>query len=164
MSLPDAARATQLIVDALQKTGQRGLLLGGSGRLVDVNLPGVRSFTGAPFGWLFPQMRALIHHGGSGTTALGLQAGVPATAVPFMMDQPFWERRLEALGVGARPIPIQHLTAELAAAIEAMVHNPAMREKARALGEKIRSEDGTAMAVAYINQTLAKWHTGNAIH
>jgi sterol 3beta-glucosyltransferase len=130
-----------------------------------VNLPGIRSFTGAPFAWLFPQMRALIHHGGSGTTALGLQAGVPATAIPVMMDQPFWGRRLEALGVGARPIPIQHLTADkLAAAIEAMVHSPAMREKARALGERIHSEDGTAMAVAYINQILAKWRKGNAIH
>ncbi len=162
VNLPNAASVTQIVVDALQKTGQRGLLLSGDGRLLDVEQPGIRSFTGAPFGWLFPQMRALVHHGGSGTTALGLQAGVPATAVPFMMDQPFWGRRLEALGVGARPIPIKHLTVDkLATAIEKMVQDSTMREKAKALSENILSEDGTAAAVAGIHQILAKWRMGS---
>jgi sterol 3beta-glucosyltransferase len=139
------------------------LLLGGTGRLLDVKQPGIRAFGGAPFGWLFPQMRALIHHGGSGTTALGLRAGVPATAIPFMMDQPFWGRRLEALGVGTRPIPMKHLTAEkLARAIEKMVQDTTMQEKAKALGERIRSEDGTANAVASIHQILGKWRNGGS--
>jgi len=130
--------------------------LSGKGRLLDVEEPGIRSFTGVPFSWLFPQMSALIHHGGSGTTALGLQAGIPATATPFMMDQFFWGHRLDVLGVGTRPIPVKHLTVDkLSAAIEKMVQDLAMRERAKVLGEKIRSEDGTAKAVGYINRILA---------
>ncbi|MBN1429768.1 MAG: glycosyltransferase family 1 protein [Anaerolineae bacterium] len=159
MNIPNAADVTKIVVEALHRTGQRGLLLSGKGRLMDVDLPGIRSFAGAPFGWLFPQMRALLHHGGSGTTALGLRAGVPATAIPFMMDQPFWGRRMETLGIGSRPIPIQHLTVDkLAAAIEKMVQDPVTREKAKALSEKIRSEDGTATAIARINQILESQH------
>jgi sterol 3beta-glucosyltransferase len=156
MNLPNAASITQIVVEALQQTGQRGLLLSGKGRLLDVEEPGIRSFTGVPFSWLFPQMSALIHHGGSGTTALGLQAGIPATATPFMMDQFFWGHRLDVLGVGTRPIPVKHLTVDkLSAAIEKMVQDLAMRERAKVLGEKIRSEDGTAKAVGYINRILA---------
>lgn len=157
MDLPNAANMTQIIVEALQKTGQRGLLLSGNGRLLNVDLPGIRSFTGAPFDWLFPQMSALVHHGGSGTVALGLRAGIPATAIPFMMDQPFWGRRLEALGVGMRPIPAKQLTvSKLATAIETMVRDEAMRNRAEALGEKLRSEDGTAKAIACIDQVLRR--------
>lgn len=159
MNLPNAANVTQSVVEALQKTSQRGLLLSGKGRLLDIERPSIRSFTGAPFSWLFPQMRALVHHGGSGTTALGLQAGVPATAIPFMMDQPFWGQRLETLGVGTQPIPIKRLTVEkLAVAIEKMVKDSTMREKAQALSKKILSEDGTAKAVAFIEQFLNKQH------
>lgn len=158
MDLVDAASVTETVVGALQKTNQRGLLLSGHGRLLDVEQPGIHSFTGAPFGWLFPQMKALIHHGGAGTTALGLRAGIPATAIPFMMDQPFWGRRLETLGVGTQPIPIKRLTVDkLSTAIEKMVQDSTMRERARILGKSILSEDGTACAVNYIEQFLARW-------
>jgi sterol 3beta-glucosyltransferase len=150
---------TQIVVEALQKTNQRGLLLSGQGRLLDVEQPGIHSFTGAPFSWLFPQMKALIHHGGSGTTALGLRAGIPATAIPFMMDQPFWGRRLEALGVGTQPVPIKRLTVDkLSTAIGKMVQDSTMREKAKTLSKSILSEDGTASAANYIERFLAKWH------
>ncbi len=76
---------------------------------------------------------------------------------PLMMDQPFWGRRLEALGVGAHPIPMKQLTADkLAAAIEKMARDATMREKAKTLSRKILSENGTAEAVVVIKQILAK--------
>lgn len=157
MKLPNGASITQVIVEALRETGQRGLLLSGNGGLLDVKEPGIHTFSGAPFSWLFPQMSALIHHGGSGTTALGLRSGVPATAIPFMMDQPFWGRRLEMLGVGAHPIPIKQLTRDkLVAAIEKMMRDTIMREKAKTLSKKILSENGTAEAIACIKQILEK--------
>ncbi|MCU0486253.1 MAG: glycosyltransferase [Anaerolineales bacterium] len=157
MRLPNAGQTTQIVVEALRQTGQRGLLLSGNGGLLDVKEHGIHTFSGAPFSWLFPQMSALIHHGGSGTTALGIRAGVPATAIPFMMDQPFWGRRLAALGVGWHPIPIKQLTRDkLAAAIEIMVQDAAMRGKAKALSKKILSENGTAEAAAWIKRILAK--------
>ena len=43
-----------------------------------------------PHSWLFPRMAAVVHHGGVGTTAAGLAAGVPSIITPFFADQPFW--------------------------------------------------------------------------
>ena len=65
-----------------------------------------------PFSWLFPQMMAVVHHGGAGTTSMGLRAGVPSIVTPFMGDQPFWGQRVHELGVGPRPIPLRRLTVD----------------------------------------------------
>jgi sterol 3beta-glucosyltransferase len=65
-----------------------------------------------PHSWLFPQMAAVIHHGGAGTTAAGLRAGVPGIIIPFSNDQFAWGRRVYELGVGSKPIPRKNLTAE----------------------------------------------------
>ena len=90
-----------------------------------------------PFAWLFPQAAAVVHHGGSGTTALGLRAGRPTIIVPSMMDQPFWGQRVADLGAGSRPIPRKQLSVErLAADIEQAVSDGEMQRRAEALGEK----------------------------
>ncbi|MCB9126030.1 MAG: hypothetical protein H6643_16160 [Caldilineaceae bacterium] len=105
----------------------------------------------APHSWLFPRMAAVVHHGGAGTTAEGLRAGVPAVVVPFLFDQPFWGARIEALGVGPAPIPRKKLTAaRLAGAIHRAASDAAMQARARACGEAIRAEDGVAGAVAVV--------------
>ena len=72
-----------------------------------------------------------------------------------MADQPYWGRRLYELGVGAKPIPRHELTTErLVAAIEAMVGNGAMKEKAAVLGAQIRQETGVANAVKAVDAIL----------
>jgi sterol 3beta-glucosyltransferase len=101
-------------------------------------------------------MAALVHHGGAGTVGAGLRAGVPNVVVPFTSDQPFWGRRVFALGVGPEPIPARRLTADaLASAIAQAVGDEAMRARAQALGERIRDEDGVARAIAVLQGCLA---------
>ncbi len=78
----------------------------GRAGLSQPDLPGEVFVTGAvPHDWLFPRMAAVVHHGGAGTTGAGLRAGVPSIIVPGANDQPFWGRRVEALGAGPAPIP-----------------------------------------------------------
>jgi UDP:flavonoid glycosyltransferase YjiC (YdhE family) len=101
-------------------------------------------------------MAAVVHHGGAGTTAAGLRAGVPSIIIPFMGDQPFWGRRVAELGVGPQPIARKKLTAErLAEAINQALSgdlvSDSMRRKADRLGQKIRNEDGLTNAVALID-------------
>jgi UDP:flavonoid glycosyltransferase YjiC (YdhE family) len=73
--------------------------------------------------------------------------------IPFFGDQPFWGRRVAALGVGPEPIPRRKLTAErLAQAIQQAVTDPMMRQQAADLGVKIRAEDGIARAVDVIGK------------
>ncbi len=75
----------KLILEALAKSGQRGLLLTGWGGLRSELVPdNVFVVDCRPHGWLFPRMAAVVHHGGAGTTAEGLRAGVPTVIVPFV--------------------------------------------------------------------------------
>ncbi|KZL70081.1 UDP-transferase protein (glycosyltransferase family 28 domain-containing protein) [Colletotrichum tofieldiae] len=54
----------------------------------------------APHAWLFPRVRAVVCHGGSGTTAMALRSGRPTLVVPVAGDQPFWGTRVFAAGCG----------------------------------------------------------------
>jgi UDP:flavonoid glycosyltransferase YjiC (YdhE family) len=104
-----------------------------------------------PHGWLFPRMAAVVHHCGAGTTAAGLRAGVPTVAVPRYTDQPFWARRLHALGAAPKPLPHRHLTADtLAAAIREAVTEPRYRHTAGALSERLATEDGAAPIIEWL--------------
>jgi UDP:flavonoid glycosyltransferase YjiC (YdhE family) len=145
-----------IVLEALAKSGRRGLLLTGWGGMRVMQVPEtVFVVTSAPHGWLFPRMAAIVHHGGAGTTAEGLRAGVPAVIVPFIVDQTWWGKRVEALGVGPGPIPAKKLDANrLAGAIRAATLDTGMKERAAALGSKIRGEDGLGNAVKIIRQVL----------
>src|SRR5690606_35862025 len=123
----DPEAMTALVVEALALCGRRGLLLTGWGGLHAGAVPeSIFVLDAAPHSWLFPRMAAVVHHGGAGTTAEGLRAGVPAVVVPFLFDQPFWGARIEALGVGPAPIPRKQLTAaRLAGAIHRAVSDAA---------------------------------------
>lgn len=144
--------AAQIALDALARSGQRGVLASGWGGLKAADVPEtVHLISSLPHSWLFPRMAAVVHHGGAGTTAAGLRAGVPSIVTPFGMDQPFWGRRIAELGVGPQPIRRKHLTGErLAASITQAITDSSMRRRAADLGEAIRSEDGVGNAVTVV--------------
>jgi sterol 3beta-glucosyltransferase len=94
-----------------------------------------------------------VHHGGAGTTAFGLRAGIPSIVVPFFADQPFWGHLVAKLGVGPKPIPRKKLTTErLAKAIDIAISDQTMRQRAVNLGSKIQAEDGVQRAVKVIQK------------
>jgi sterol 3beta-glucosyltransferase len=156
----EAARLAHAAIEALRLTGQRGVLLRGWGGLDPSSLREalprqVYLLDHAPFDWLFPRVAAAVHHGGMGTTASALRAGIPQMAAPFTFDQPFWGRQVHALGVGPAPASHEQLTARgLAEGIEQMLGDGSLRCSARALGEKIRAEDGLGNAVAMIERAV----------
>ncbi len=156
MPLPDPDRTTALLLDALRRSGQRGLLHGGWAGIATHALPaGVFKIGYTPYDWLFPRVRAVVHHGGSGTTGAALRAGVPAILVPFAVDQYYWGGRVVALGVGPQPVPFNTLSAErLAYAIRVAVEHAPLRRRAAELGARLRAEDGLAQAVRVVNRYL----------
>ncbi len=156
MSGTNAAARAQIVLDALAQSGQRGVLASGWGGLqADQLRDDVYVLDAVPHDWLFPQVSAVVHHGGAGTTAAGLRAGKPSVIVPFIADQPFWGRRVRDLGVGPAPIPQKQLTvAALADAISTTVNDATMRNRAAQLGEAIRAEDGVARAVEIIERAV----------
>jgi sterol 3beta-glucosyltransferase len=149
MSSEDPAALTRLMTDVVHKLGVRAVLLSGWGSLSESPSHDLFVAREVPHDWLLPQMAAVVHHGGAGTTAAACTAGVPSLVIPFTMDQPFWASRIEALGVGPRAIPRKQLTADrLTSGIHEAISNQDIRRRATALGERIRREDGVGAAVA----------------
>jgi UDP:flavonoid glycosyltransferase YjiC (YdhE family) len=133
-----SARAAQLL-------GRRAVLLVGSD---PANRPGSHFaadiFTAeyAPFSTLFPRAALIVHQGGVGTTAQALRAGKPMLMMPYSHDQPDNARRMRRLGV-AKTVQRRHYTAaRAAAAIKALLANPAYAAKAAAAARIIAEEDG----------------------
>ncbi len=149
-------QVTSMIIQALDLAGQRGILFTGRGPLgrgmaQQSSTQPVYFVESIPHDWLLPHTAAVVHHGGAGTTAAGIRAGIPSILVPIGADQRLWAFRVETLGVGPTPIPRSRLSAEgLAKAITQAVGDPAMRQRAVELGEKIRAEDGVGEAVRII--------------
>jgi UDP:flavonoid glycosyltransferase YjiC (YdhE family) len=157
MSDKDPERVTRLVLRALELTGQRGILLTGWGAVARLRTSAsVFYVDDVPHSWLFPRMAAVVHHGGAGTTAAGLRAGVPSLITPFLMDQYAWADRVAKLGVGVHVTDSKKLTAEkLAQAIHTAATDSALRARAAALGERIRAENGVAYAVELIERHAA---------
>lgn len=152
-------KASRIVLDALKQSGQRGVIATGWGGLSQSDLPDeVFAIESVPHDWLFPQMAAVVHHGGAGTTGTGLRAGVPSIVIPFSKDQPFWAQRVKALGVGPDPIPRKRLTVDrLAHAMRIAVTDETMHERATALGRTIRAEDGVGNAIRIFNQITVEY-------
>lgn len=150
----DAVRVTKIVAAALDRSKQRAVLLSGWGGLCAMPASDrLFPMASVPHDWLFPQMAAVVHHGGAGTTAASLRAGVPALVVPFMADQPYWGRRIHALGAGPKPIPHERLSvANLAESIRRMVTDGDMRGRAAGVGAQIRAEDGVGRAADALEQ------------
>lgn len=162
MPSKDPVHLAELVCQALRMAGQRGILFTGTGVLGQ----GIAHHTAssdlffldsAPHDWLFPRMSAVVHHGGSGTTAAGLRAGIPSILVPAGTDQLLWAQRVMDLGLGPKPIPHGQLTAKrLGEAIEQAVSSSSIQERACEMGIKIRAEDGVGNAVKVMNRYFDK--------
>jgi len=158
MGNPVNNRDTAMIaLKALAETGQRAVLSAGwSGLGLDQRLPStVFLLKSIPHTWLLPQMSAIVHHGGAGTTGTALSAGVPSIVIPHFGDQHFWGRRVAELGAGPEPIARKKLSAErLAEAIYTATRDRAMKERAITIGAQIRAENGIYQAIRIIRQYI----------
>lgn len=151
-----AGKTTRIIVDALEISGKRGILATGWKGLSNIEKLPEEIFVleSAPHSWLFPKMAAVVHHGGAGTTAAGLRAGIPSIIIPHTNDQFGWGQRIFELGVGAKPIPRKKLSSKELAKGILYALTQEVTNSAKGLGEKIEQEKGTETAVKIIDGCL----------
>ena len=154
MTVKDPSALTALVVQAVRQAGVRAILHRGWAGLGGPEMPPeIYALDYAPYGWLFPRMAGVVHHGGSGTSGYGFRSGLPSFIVPFIFDQFFWGSRAAALGVGLRPVSIRALTADnLAAALVHLAADAALRECAAALGAKLQAENGVQHAAGLVER------------
>lgn len=156
--VPDPKALTKTVVDAVKKSKVRVILSKGwsgrkkeghesAGQDDEDDLPKdlIYQVHSIPHDWLFPQLDAVVHHGGAGTVAAGLREGKPTAICPWFGDQNFWSTRVEQLGVG---VAVRKLNANnLSSALTTITTDADMQAAAEELGKKIRAEDGLGVAV-----------------
>jgi len=164
--IDDPAALTKTVVDSVLKADVRCVLSKGwSDRLEtkdaskpEIPLPAeVFQIQAAPHDWLFKQMDAAVHHGGSGTTGASLRAGIPTIIKPFFGDQYFFAQRVEDLGVGVWLKKVN--TSVFSRALWEVTNSQRMIIKAKVLGQKIRKDNGAQVAIQTIYRELDRART-----
>jgi UDP:flavonoid glycosyltransferase YjiC (YdhE family) len=153
LSTSTTARLVQL-GELLDRRGIRALFLTGRDpHTLDsfAHRPGVAEF--APLASVLPRCRAIIHHGGYGTSAAALIAGVPSIVTPFMPDQQWYGRRIEAVGAGVVVTP-RRLRRELDVAVEHVVEQERLRADAARIADRLRALDGVAATADALESVL----------
>jgi rhamnosyltransferase subunit B len=129
-------------VQSCMALGQRGILLTHDASQLPPDLPpGVQHFTYAAFGLLLARVRALVHHGGIGSCAQALRAGLPQLLTPMAFDQFDNAMRLEILGVGAclkkGNLHFGNMTSQL----QALLASASVARACKEAATKIRKDD-----------------------
>lgn len=111
---------------------------------------------GAPHQAWVRRVRAVVHHGGAGTTAAGLRAGLPTLVFPQVGDQTFWGRRIERLACGPSPVMRRDVGSKtLEQRVRDLVDRRSYRLQAQALASTIAQEYGVARAIDLIEAAAA---------
>jgi UDP:flavonoid glycosyltransferase YjiC (YdhE family) len=91
-----------MISTACAQLGHRALVCAGGTDFSRVPLPEHVKVVGVVnYAATFPACRAVVHHGGAGTTAAALRAGVPQLILSTLPDQPLWAAQIKRLKVGS---------------------------------------------------------------
>jgi UDP:flavonoid glycosyltransferase YjiC (YdhE family) len=149
MPVQDPAATVALIADVSRALGVRALVTAGWARLtaLDPGDPAVRVVGPVDHSAVMPRCAAVVHHGGAGTTAASVGAGIPTVVCSVFADQPFWGARVEDAGVGThlrfRELDRDQLEMALRAALE-----PAVRERAAVLGGRLVGPDSAVRTAA----------------
>ena len=158
MTTADPAKLAHIVVEGVKRAGVRAILSTGWGAMERIDVPEtIIVIKGAPFDSLFKHVSAVVHHGGAGTTAAGLRAGLPTLICPLALDQPFWGRRVHALGCGPKPQAIKRLEAKrFAKGLLELTQTESYRVRAESMASAIAKEDGVARAVEIIETVSRK--------
>jgi len=149
---PRIERILPIALEALRAIGLRAIVLSGWSS-VSPHATNVCVAESIPHDWLFPRVAAVVSHGGAGTTAAALRAGVPSLILPFFFDQAFWGRWLAEKRLGPDPISSRRFTVDtLRRALVRALGDRAMQTRLGELRERIAAEDGIVNAVEVLSQ------------
>lgn len=144
---------TQLIIDALSATNYAAIINTSSGGLVklDTDNSNILFTESIPYDYIFPKVRAVIHHGGSGTTHRAIKHACASMILPHIIDQFFWNRQIASLGVGPLGVKISKLSSKnFAALLHQLMENESYHLKAAQVSKKMQTENAEACFLSAI--------------
>lgn len=135
-------RFFQESVEACRIAGLRAMLVTNFPKQLPANLPEfAKGFAWLPFGRILPRCAALVYHGGIGTMAQAIHAGIPHLVVPNAHDQPDNALRIERLGLGRTLYPERYRAARVARMLKEITGSGKMRQNCAEYAKRIDSDD-----------------------
>jgi rhamnosyltransferase subunit B len=145
----------QAAAEAISRMGRRGLLLTPYREQLPAPLPpGIAHFDYEPLGQLLPYTAALIHHGGIGTSAQALAAGVPQLIMPLSHDQPDNAARLIALGVARSLRPARFRVRYLLPILKELTSSPAIQQSCQEVAKRFQQDDSLTRSAELIEKLV----------
>jgi UDP:flavonoid glycosyltransferase YjiC (YdhE family) len=152
-AMTQAADRFAASIAACQQSGRRGLLLARHSDQMPTSLPpGILHVPYAPFSELLPHCAALVHHGGIGTTAQGLAAGVPQLVVPFAHDQFDNAYRVKRLGCGMELSQPKYRPRLIARALDRLIGDTTIASQCQIIAKRMRQDDPVDIACDWIER------------
>jgi len=150
----DAGRFYETSLAAAQAVGYRAVFVGSGVQGRFAAGPESIALDYAPYAELFPRAAVIVHHGGIGTTGLAMQSGRPMLVMPRAWDQPDNAARVARLGI-ARVLPRHRYTASRVASGLRHLLDEAYKQRALAVRDQLRQENGVRTACDTIEARLA---------
>ena len=142
---PEPELKTKIILEILERNKIPAIINTASGGLIKpdkVNSELIYFVSQIPYDWIFPKMYAVIHHGGAGTTHLGIKYGCATMIIPHIVDQFVWDKMISDLGVGPKGIKINNINNKnLELKILELLNNRSFKEKSEEIGNQMKKED-----------------------
>jgi UDP:flavonoid glycosyltransferase YjiC (YdhE family) len=144
-------------VKAVQQLGSRAMLVTNYPEQVPPNLPpSIRVFGYLPFSQVLPRAALLVYHGGVGTLAQGIKAGIPHLVVPHGYDQFDSGWRIEQLGLGSSIPETRYRAGRVVRAVERILGDAAAPRRRLAYAARIDAQDAVARACTLIEGLAPK--------
>jgi len=112
---------------------------------------------------LFKHASSVIHHGGAGTTASVLAAGVPQVIIPHIADQRFWGAEVERLGAGL-VLSKRRWPERITKKVKQVEDKPRYTEAAQKASLALANEDGPSRAVSLLESFVANYRASRSAH
>jgi sterol 3beta-glucosyltransferase len=157
-SMPIEKELSNMIIRCINEMDERFIIIRGWGDWDIEDSEKTMVVDSASFDALFPRMKAIIHHGGIGTTAECLRAGKPMFICPPVYpfgDQFFWGELAYKQGVAVKPLPLSQLNEKkFIKGVTELLANEQLYRNSLVLAAKINSEDGVKTAVELIEEII----------
>ena len=148
-----------MIVDGVTRAGCRAVLQSGMALLGEKSKLSrhIHIARYVPYSWLLARSAAIVHHGGAGTCAAALQAGIPQAIVWHLGDQKTWGRLMHQRGVAPPPVFHRKISVDwLASTLIRLQSDGGLRASSAALAAELAKERGLDMAVQAVQASIAK--------
>ena len=156
MPVESPADTVEMISAACAELGERALVCAGSSDFSDVpHFDHVKVVGAVNYAAVFPACRAVVHHGGSGTTAASLRAGVPTLILSMDVNQTLWGGQVKRLKVGTGR-RFSATTRESLVADLRRILAPQYATRARALGARMTKPAESVVKAADLVESFAR--------